>query len=100
MGYVVPNRALGAALWSRLQANADVQVFCPAKVSRITAGEHAVTLEIAGNGATASLGTPLGGSAGGVQSAVRRAVVGDSGTPDYPQTAVITTAAAHRLPYH
>src|SRR6266702_3492194 len=25
MGYVVPNRALGAALWSRLQANADVQ---------------------------------------------------------------------------
>src|ERR1700726_1749160 len=47
MGYVIPNRALGAALWSRLQAHANVHVHCPAQVSRIQGGAHAVTLEIA-----------------------------------------------------
>src|ERR1700721_1618272 len=38
MGYVVPNRALGGALGSRLRAHANVQVLCPAQVSRVTAG--------------------------------------------------------------
>src|SRR3984957_15387168 len=47
MGYVVPNRTLGTALWSCLQASANVQVLCPAQVSRVTAGEHAVSLQIA-----------------------------------------------------
>src|SRR5260370_29215891 len=73
MGYVVPNRALGMALWSRLQASTNVHVFCPAEVSRITAGECAVTLEIAQEGATAKLDTQLVVAADGVQSAVRRA---------------------------
>jgi len=100
MGYVVPNRALGAALWSRLQANADVQVFCPAKVSRITAGEHAVTLEIAGNGATASLDTRLVVAADGVQSAVRSAFGVDAESRDYQQTAVITTVLPQRFHDH
>src|ERR1700728_4162077 len=40
MGYVVPNRALGAALWSRLQRHANLHVCCPAQVSHIGAGEH------------------------------------------------------------
>src|ERR1019366_10364003 len=42
MGYVVPNRALGVALWSRLQASTNVRVYCPAEVSRVTADERAV----------------------------------------------------------
>src|SRR5271154_4554187 len=46
MGYVVPNRALGNALWPRLRSSAGVQVFCPARVSQITPGEHAVALRI------------------------------------------------------
>jgi 2-octaprenyl-6-methoxyphenol hydroxylase len=100
MGYVVPNRALGAALWSRLQANADVQVFCPAKVLRITAGEHAVALEIAGNGATASLDTRLVVAADGVQSAVRSAFGVDAESRDYQQTAVITTVLPQRFHDH
>src|ERR1700692_662650 len=29
MGYVVPNRALGAALWSRVAGCANVEVTCP-----------------------------------------------------------------------
>src|SRR5271168_360727 len=73
MGYVVPNRALGAALWSRLQASADVRVYCPAEVSRVLDGQHAVTLEIAGPGAVAAIETQLVVAADGVQSAVRGA---------------------------
>src|ERR1700680_2340355 len=34
MGYVVPNRALGMALWSRVAACANVEVNCPAEVLR------------------------------------------------------------------
>src|SRR5271168_1331818 len=73
MGYVVPNRALGTALWSRLQASANVQVYCPAEVSRVLDGEGAVTLEIAGRDAAAVIKTKLVVAADGVQSAVRGA---------------------------
>src|SRR5580704_13569166 len=59
MGYVVPNRALGAALWSRLQTSANVRVYCPAEVSRVLEGGHAATLEIAGRGTAAAIETRL-----------------------------------------
>src|SRR6202051_5155504 len=52
MGYVVPNRALGMALWSRVAACANVEVSCPAEVLRIERGERAV-LEIGGASGTA-----------------------------------------------
>ncbi len=35
MGYVVPNRALGRALWPRLAASPGLNVFCPAEVSQV-----------------------------------------------------------------
>jgi len=39
MGYVVPNRELGKRLWGRnIQASANLHIYCPAQVSRITAG--------------------------------------------------------------
>src|SRR5579859_4825066 len=31
MGYVVPNRALGTALWSRLTPRPGLEVYCPAE---------------------------------------------------------------------
>jgi 2-octaprenyl-6-methoxyphenol hydroxylase len=98
MGYVVPNRALGIALWSRLQAYANVHVHCPAQVSRIQGGEHAVTLEIAQGVATARLDAKLVVAADGVQSAVRSAFGVDAESRDYEQTAVITTVLPQR--YH
>src|SRR6185312_1208297 len=57
MGYVVPNRALGAALWSRLQENGSIRVHCPAQVSSVAAGAHSVQLQVAG--------TPPSGAAAG-----------------------------------
>jgi len=100
MGYVVPNRALGTALWSHLQASANVQVLCPAQVSRITAGEHAVSLQIAQGAAAATIDCKLVVAADGVHSAVRSAFGVDAESRDYEQTAVITTVLPQRFHDH
>jgi 2-octaprenyl-6-methoxyphenol hydroxylase len=101
MGYVLPNRALGAALWSRLQGDANVQVYCPAEVSSIVQAEHAVTLEVAGtntgNAPGAAIQTRLVVAADGVQSAVRGAFGVDAESRDYEQTAVITTVLPQKF---
>jgi 2-octaprenyl-6-methoxyphenol hydroxylase len=100
MGYVVPNRELGKALWSQLQASANLHIYCPAQVSRITAGELAVALEIAGPGTAATIDTKLVVAADGVQSAVRSAFGIESQARDYEQTAVITTVLPQRFHDH
>ena len=100
MGYVVPNRVLGTALWSCLEASANVQVLCPAQVSGITAGEHAVSLQIAQGAATATLDCKLVVAADGVHSAVRTAFGVDAESRDYEQTAVITTVLPQRFHDH
>jgi 2-octaprenyl-6-methoxyphenol hydroxylase len=100
MGYVVPNRALGTALWSRVQAHANVHVHCPAQVSRIEGGAHAVTLEIAQGGSSARLDAKLVVAADGVRSAVRNAFGVDAESRDYEQTAVITTVLPQRFHDH
>ncbi len=84
MGYVVPNRALGSALWPRLQAGANISVFCPAEVSNITAGSNEVMLDIAGPDGSATIKTRLIVAADGVQSAVRRAFWGRGRDPRLP----------------
>src|SRR6202795_340580 len=45
MGYVIPNRALGTALWSRVQTRSNIHISCPAQVSPITSTARAVALE-------------------------------------------------------
>jgi 2-octaprenyl-6-methoxyphenol hydroxylase len=100
MGYVVPNRELGKALWSRLAGNAGVHIDCPAGVTDIQRGEHAVTLEIAQGTATAAIETKLVVAADGVQSAVRSAFGVDAESRDYEQTAIITTVLPQRFHDH
>jgi 2-octaprenyl-6-methoxyphenol hydroxylase len=99
MGHVVPNRALGAALWPRLRAG-GTQVYCPAQVSRVAAGERSVTLEIAQAGGTAAIEARLVIAADGAQSAVRGAFGIDAESRDYEQTAVITTVLPQRFHDH
>jgi 2-octaprenyl-6-methoxyphenol hydroxylase len=100
MGYVVPNRALGEALWSRLARHANIHLYCPAEVSRIAAGEQAVGLEISQGAATAGIDTRLIVAADGAQSAVRSAFGVDAESRDYEQTAVITTVLPQRFHDH
>lgn len=100
MGYVVPNRSLGAALWSRLQARANVHICCPAEVSRILVDERTVALEIAQGGTTATIDCKLVVAADGARSAVRSAFGVDAESRDYEQTAVITTVLPQRFHDH
>jgi 2-octaprenyl-6-methoxyphenol hydroxylase len=95
MGYVVPNRALGSILWSRL-SNPGTKVFCPAEVSRITVHDEAVKIEIVEAGAI-TIEAKLIVAADGAQSVVRSAFGVAAQVRDYGQTAVITTVLPQRF---
>ena len=103
MGYVVANRALGSALWSRLGESRGLKVFCPAQVSKVTSHEQAVSIEIAEQGAQTGgadltrIEAKLVVAADGAQSAVRGAFGIEADVRDYEQTAVITTVLPQRF---
>ncbi|HEX4242477.1 MAG TPA: 2-octaprenyl-6-methoxyphenyl hydroxylase [Steroidobacteraceae bacterium] len=115
MGYVVPNRALGAALWRRLEAVARLRSFCPGRVSRVSPAPEGVSLEVndgGGGGAAsaaadsgcasvaATLTAKLVVAADGIQSAVREAFGVKAGSHDYGQSALITTVLPQRFHNH
>jgi 2-octaprenyl-6-methoxyphenol hydroxylase len=98
LGHVVPNRSLGAALWSQLRSRGDVRVYCPAAVSRVSACEQSVELTLSGaGGLESSIKTQLVVAADGVESAVRSAFGIVADVRDYEQTAVITTVLPRRF---
>ncbi len=96
MGYVVPNRALGSALWPRLSSR-GIKVFCPAEVSQIEAGDAAVKIEISEAGAKTAIEAKLIVAADGAQSVVRSAFGIAAEVRDYGQTALITTVLPQRF---
>jgi 2-octaprenyl-6-methoxyphenol hydroxylase len=91
LGFVVPNRALGRALWSPLAGSANIRVFCPAQVLRVTAAGQSVELAVSEGGIESILEARLVVAADGVHSAVRSAFGVEAEVRDYDQTAVITT---------
>ena len=97
MGYVVANRDLGSALWSRLSKSAGLEVYCPAEVSQITAHEQSVAIEIAQQGAKTTIDAKLIVAADGAHSAVRGAFGVEAQVRDYAQTAIITTVLPQRF---
>jgi 2-octaprenyl-6-methoxyphenol hydroxylase len=96
MGYVVANRALGSALWSRLSSQ-ETKVFCPAVLSGLTANDEAVKIEFAESGAKIAIDAKLIVAADGTQSVVRSAFGVVAEVRDYGQTAVITTVLPQRF---
>jgi 2-octaprenyl-6-methoxyphenol hydroxylase len=96
LGYVVANRDLGQALWSRLKSP-GLTVYCPAEVSQVTANEQSVSVEIVQQGAKSTIDARLIVAADGAQSAVRGAFGVDAQVRDYEQTAVITTVLPQRF---
>jgi 2-octaprenyl-6-methoxyphenol hydroxylase len=94
MGYVVPNRSLGTALWTRLSRSEDVRVFCPAQVTRVHATDRSVELVISTD---VTIEARLVVAADGAQSAVRAAFGVAAEVRDYEQTAVITTVLPQRF---
>lgn len=97
MGYVAANRALGNALWARLEGSQGLKVFCPAEVSNLTVNDRAVAIEIAERGTRTAIDAKLIVAADGVESAVRAAFGIEADVRDYGQTAVITTVMPQRF---
>jgi 2-octaprenyl-6-methoxyphenol hydroxylase len=98
LGYVVPNRAIGAALWAGLAGAPTVTVIAPASVTGSEAGGdmRTVTCEIEGQSHT--LAARLVVAADGVRSRVRDQAGIDADHLPYEQvalTAVMTTQRFH-----
>jgi 2-octaprenyl-6-methoxyphenol hydroxylase len=97
MGYVVPNRSLGSALWAPLTGSSGVRLMCPARVRQVIPDEDSVELLVAHDGVDTSIEAALVVAADGAQSAVRSAFGVAADVRDYGSTAVITTVLPQRF---
>jgi 2-octaprenyl-6-methoxyphenol hydroxylase len=91
MGYVVPNRVLGAALWARLQDHPSVELRAPCRVIGLARESHCVHLAL---DAGTTLAARLVVAADGAQSVVRAAAGVSATADDYGQVALITQVSA------
>ncbi|MHB8623116.1 MAG: 2-octaprenyl-6-methoxyphenyl hydroxylase [Sulfuricaulis sp.] len=97
LGYVVPNRALGAALLKILQTTQHIDWLCPAEMRgiRFTPGLASVT--VCHNAVDKTLTTHLVIAADGAHSAVRQACGIEAVSTEYRQTAVMTNVTPNQL---
>lgn len=94
-GYVVSNRALGAALWERLSASHDIVLRVPAMAESIEISDAGVRLSVVTNGgARDDVQARLVVAADGAHSGVRAAADIAAGVEDYDQVAVVANVAA------
>ena len=96
-GYVVPNRRLGAALWQKLAASADVTLRVPARVQQVQIGAERVRFTVhSESGAQERIAARLVVAADGAHSQIRTAAGIGADVEDYDQVAVVANVAADR----
>src|SRR5690606_142168 len=88
LGYVLPNRALGAALWERLERAEGFRLYCPASVSAVSTSDEVAQIRLKDGG---ELSAKLVVAADGARSIVRESLGIGASVRDYRQTAVVTT---------
>jgi len=93
LGWNIPVRAVGAALWDAVQRLPNVVVACPAKVAALDVAEDAATLS--GEG-FAPITARLVVACDGAQSAIRRLLGIGAQERDYGQTAIVGAVRAER----
>lgn len=97
LGYVVPNRVIGAALWEELAQAAGVDLLAPAQVTSTVCGTESrrVLFDLAGE--TRELQARLVVAADGARSAIRdqAGIVADH--IEYEQTAITATLTTQRF---
>jgi 2-octaprenyl-6-methoxyphenol hydroxylase len=122
LGYNLPLRAIGAALWQRLQAAANVRIICPARVESVAVEDAGVRLSIAPATAQLAKATPSAApdavatrelsvssstipstltaklvvAADGARSAVREMLGIAAETRDYHQSAIVSAVRLSR----
>ncbi len=97
LGYVLPNRVLGAALWTRLQREEGFELLCPATVEEVQPGDEYARVHLRDG---TELQARLVVAADGAQSAVRKALDIAASVRDYGQTAIVTIVATSRPHEH
>ena len=100
LGFVLANRALGAALWQKLAAAANITTLCPATVTRLKTGPAAVEIEVEQQASCRTFSGRLLVAADGAHSAVRRALHIEATTWDYAQVGVITNVLPQKFHDH
>lgn len=100
LGYVVPARALGAALWQRLHTYPAIKIYAPAELTAMTAEESSARLTLKYEGGTHNVRARLVVGADGARSAVRTLLGVTARTVDYGQTAIVTNIVPERAHEH
>jgi 2-octaprenyl-6-methoxyphenol hydroxylase len=99
LGYVLPNRVIGAALWQRLE-RASLRVLAPARVAGVTVDGDASRLELETDAGPVTARARLVVAADGAQSIVRQAAGIGATVEDYEQNAIVTNVATQRFHEH
>jgi 2-octaprenyl-6-methoxyphenol hydroxylase len=100
LGHVVTNRAMGAALWRRLQEQ-SVTIVAPARVTSMQMAEHQQRIECdLGAAGVTSLEAKLAIAADGARSTLRQSAGIGANTWDYEQTALVTNVFTQRFHDH
>ncbi|HZP11195.1 MAG TPA: 2-octaprenyl-6-methoxyphenyl hydroxylase [Nevskiaceae bacterium] len=94
LGYNVPVRAIGEALWQGLKKTQGVELIAPARVAEVRNESDSVAIGIEGGKRT--LRAKLVVAADGAQSAVRTLLGIDARTHDYEQRAIVTAVRTTR----
>jgi 2-octaprenyl-6-methoxyphenol hydroxylase len=100
LGYVVPNRVIGAGLWDALSRTPAVQVIAPAKVVAADLEADARVLRIESEGQSTTLRARLVVAADGARSLVREQAGIGAQRLEYHQTAITSTATTQRFHDH
>ncbi len=96
-GYLVANRCIGAALWSRLRAMTTLSVHAPARVEDLAVTpERAAFTVVDESGRALRVGAQLLVAADGAHSQIRAAAGIAAEVVDYDQVAVVANVRADR----
>jgi len=100
LGYVLPNRVIGAALWEGLSRVSAVETFAPAKVTATGLAGDRRTLRIESDGETCEIEARLVVAADGARSLIREQSGVAAEHWEYDQTAIIATVTTQRFHDH
>jgi 2-octaprenyl-6-methoxyphenol hydroxylase len=93
LGYVVPNRSIGAALWRRLADADGLLLRVPADVTDVVVGATGVELNVVSGAQREAVAARLVVAADGAHSQIRAAAGIAATIEDYEQTAVVANVA-------
>jgi 2-octaprenyl-6-methoxyphenol hydroxylase len=100
LGYVVPNRVIGAGLWEGLRRVRGVEVVAPARATATSLEQHARLLGVERGGESLEFRARLVVAADGSRSVVREQAGIAAQHWDYGQTAIIATMTTQRFHDH